>query len=271
METVKITRQLVTPAIAKRYLESNVSNRRISKPLLQRYVNEMKSGKWKEDTFELIKISKTGRILDGQHRLQAVVESNRPISFHVAHGIDESVFDVLDTGKSRNATDCFMVAGVKRNNLIPSIIAHYNLLEKGKKPGQQINNKSSNAELLRQYYKDEKLWQDVAKAAYCWYNAFAKVLPPSWIGGTYAYYYNLNPNKAIVFMNQLCTGLDISNNTISSLRNRLIKDKLSQRKMLPNLKMALITKAWNHFINDKQVNVLKYTASIEDFPIAIKG
>jgi hypothetical protein len=63
----------------------------------------MINNKWKQDTGECIKISKTGRILDGQHRLKAVILSNCSIYFYVATNIDDSVFDVLDTGKARNS------------------------------------------------------------------------------------------------------------------------------------------------------------------------
>ena len=271
MKPIEITKQLITPSIAKNYLEQNVHNRRISQPVLLRYVSEMINGKWKEDTGELIKISKTGRILEGQHRLQAIVKSNCSIYFHVVFNVDESVFDVLDTGKSRNASDCFTVAGVKLSNTIPSMIALYSLLEEGKKKGQQLNLTSTNAKLLEQYHKDADFWQNIARNAGHWYTTFAKILPPSFIGGFFAHFYERNPTKAEMFMNQLCTGSDITNQTINMLRNKLMQDKMAPRKMPPTLKMALIIKTWNNYINGSHVKILKFDGIRDEFPIAVKG
>lgn len=271
MENIEIKKQLLTPSIAKSYIEQNGHNRRISQPLLLRYVSDMTNGRWKEDTGELIKISKTGRILDGQHRLLAIIKSGCSLYFHVASNIDDNVFDVLDTGKSRNAPDCFMVAGVKLGNTIPSIISQYNLLREGKRGGVKANLKPTNSELLKQYYEDEIFWENIAKTSHNWYISFAKIITPSFIGGFYAHFYKLNPDKAEMFMNQLCTGLDISNVTISLLRNKLIQDKMSPRKMPPSLKMALTIKAWNNFVNGTSLKLLKFDTIRDEFPTAISG
>ncbi len=266
---LKITKQFITPSIAKAYLDSNPSNRRISKPMVLRYANDMMNGKWKEDTGETMKFSKSGRLLDGQHRLYAVVKANVTICFHVAFNVDESSFDVIDTGKGRNATDCFTIAGIKSYNKIPSIISYYNLLEQGKRQGQQLNIHATNAKLLEQYYEDEIFWQNTGRNAQNWYIAFAKILPPSFIGGFYAHFYNINPEKAEMFMNQLCTGSDISNQTINLLRKKLIQDKMSIRKMPPNLKMAFIIKTWNNFITGNNIKILRFDPESEKFPVAI--
>ena len=42
----------------------------------------------------MIKISKSGTILDGQHRLMAIIKANKGIWLHLATELDESIFDV---------------------------------------------------------------------------------------------------------------------------------------------------------------------------------
>jgi hypothetical protein len=270
MNTLEIKKQLITPSIANQLLEQNLHNRRVSKPVLARYVKDMVNGNWKQDTGELIKISKTGKILDGQHRLMAISKSNSSLYMHIAYNVDDNVFDVLDTGKSRNASDCFMVAGVKSSNSIPSIIAHFNMLESGKKINMALSSKSTNSELLEQYYNDEKFWIIVTQKTTNWYREFAKILPPSYIGGFFAHFYKRNPDKAELFMEQLCTGTGITNQTINLLRNKLMQDKMSLRKMPPSLKIALIIKAWNHYITGTQIKILKFDSVRDEYPTAIK-
>jgi hypothetical protein len=261
---------LITPTTARGMLELNTSNRRIKQPIVDMYAKDMAAGRWKENTGEVIKISQTNKILDGQHRLEAIVKSNVAILMHIAVGLEDSVFDVLDTGSSRNATDTFMVAGIKNENMIPSIISMYNLLDTNKRFGAQKNNKSTNSLLLNQYFSNEDYWQNLAKQSKIWYLAFAKILPPSFIGGFYAFFSKLNEDKADQFISELCTGLGSNNFVINLLRNKLMQDKMSPRKMPPSLKIALIIKAWNYYVTNKSVKFLKFDTVNEEYPKAIK-
>jgi hypothetical protein len=268
---LQIKKQLITPSIAKNYLEANIGNRPVSKQVLGRYINEMVNGRWKENTGELIKVSKTGKILDGQHRLHAVIKSNCSIYFHVIDNLEDSIFDVIDTGKSRNASDCFSIAQVKRANTIPSIIKQFHLLKSNyrNQAGKQFT--LTNSQLLDEYYKNELYWQNVARITHNWYDSFAKILSPSLIGGLYAFFDSVNSQKAEQFMNQLTTGNNISNNVVNLLRNKLMQDKMSPRKMHITIKMALIIKTWNHFVNNKTVALLKFDSVRDEFPSAESG
>lgn len=268
METIKITKELITPEIASRLIEKNQFNRRVAKPTVKLYANDMAAGRWMSDTAEMIKISKDGRILDGQHRLLAVIQSGCPIVFHIAHNVNDTVFEVLDTGKKRNATDVFHIAGVKRGNMIPSIISHYNLLERGFRIGAQLYSKGSNSELLNQYYESEQSWQVIARETMNWYNAFARILTPSFIGGTYAHLSNKDGLQATKFINELCTGNNITNNVINLLRSKLMHNKMASRKFSTNHAIALTIKAWNFYMQGKSPAILKFDSEKEKFPTA---
>ena len=268
MKTLKFIKQLVTPEIAKNYLLNNDGNRRVSPPRLLMYCDDILNGRWKEDTGECIKISVTKKVIDGQHRLLAIVKTGIALNLHIALDVNDDVFDVVDTGKSRNATDVFKIANIKFENSIPSIISTYNILLDNRKFGGQIHKSKTNAMLLEQYYENELFWQNVAKKSHNWYLSFAKILTPSFIGGFFAYFYQLDKNKATDFINQLTTGIAIENDVITMLRNKLMQDKMSQRKMPLNLKMALVIKAWNIFVKNKSIKQLKFDVLREEFPTA---
>jgi hypothetical protein len=226
----------------------------------------MKEGRWKSETGETIKIASNGRVLDGQQRLMAIVHSGCSIKFHIAFNLDESVFSVLDTGSSRNSSDTFRAAGIKHDNSIPSIIAHYNLLRSDNTTKSQINRKSTNSELLEQYFEDPEKWQRIANNSRNWYMNFAKILQPSYFGGFYALFSELDNEMAFSFFQQLATGSDITNSSVNLLRNKLIQDKTSIRKMPPSLKIALIIKAWNYFVKGEEPKILKFNPISDDFP-----
>jgi len=108
---MKTEKKTITPAMAAKMLERNVENR----PLSQRHVTflaaEMKSGRWK---FNGDTICFSGdRLIDGQHRLWAVMESGVSIEALVVDGLDDGCFMTKDIGKRRSANDMLHNAGYK--------------------------------------------------------------------------------------------------------------------------------------------------------------
>lgn len=255
--------------MAKEMLESNVSNRRVNLSMVSQYAFDMVNGNWKTDTAECIKFSKERILLDGQHRLLAIVKANTPILFHVAFDLDENVFDVLDTGKIRNTTDIFKINGIHKENVIPSIITQYNQIVLNKYASLQGVDTSTSHKLLKQYYESPEFWQNVARVATNYYILFAKIITPSMIGGFYAYFVKSDAELADNFFSQLCSGANITNNTILLLRNRLIQDKVSVKKIQKLTKVIFMIKTWNAFVLNKELKCLKFDASLEQVPLPI--
>jgi len=268
MEQLTINRVIITPEHAKQLLQKNKNNRKIKQPTVKRYANDMANGRWKSDTGEMIKISKEGNVLDGQHRLMAIVMANVPITMHIIYNVSQSVFDVLDTGAVRNAPDVFKVEGVKNNSSIPSIIQTYNLLKNKTKLGSRTKyNSLTNAELLQKYNEKPDFYQSVYHRASSWYKQFSKILPISLIGGLYIYFRDIDEDDAVEFNNQMCGGYSISHESIVLLRNTLIKDKVSTKSISIDTKIAYIIKVWNAYRQDKVIKQLKWIDG-EPFPIA---
>lgn len=101
----------VTPDMAKRWLQANKSNRNLRRPIVDRYARDMLAGNW-ELTGEAIKFAIDGGLLDGQHRLSAIVKSRVTVPMHVARGIDRAAQRVMDSGAARTAADAFGIAKV---------------------------------------------------------------------------------------------------------------------------------------------------------------
>ena len=93
----------VTPAHAEKWLEMNTGNRRIRPSHVRHLAKQMELGRWMLSP-EPIVFSKN-RLLDGQHRLSAVLMSGCTIKASVALVQDEDVFRVLDQGVNRSNSD----------------------------------------------------------------------------------------------------------------------------------------------------------------------
>ena len=68
-----ITLETITPAQAAEWLKGNTVNRRLVLHHVERLASEMLAGEWRI-TGDCIKLN-GDRLLDGQHRLQAIVQS----------------------------------------------------------------------------------------------------------------------------------------------------------------------------------------------------
>jgi hypothetical protein len=257
---------LITPDYARKILKTNKSNRVLRMPTILRYSKDMSNGNWKTDTAETIKISDEGNLIDGQHRLHAVIHSNQSIFFHVAYNIDRDVFKYLDTGASRSASDIFKIDGIKNAHSVTSIIQTYNRLKISGLRTLQKNQNLTNAELLDVYYENPEYWQYVCRKSDSWYDSFAKILSQSTIGGFFALFNDINKDDSENFVNQLCTGHNITNQTIELLRKRLIQEKISIKKTSPLIRNSMILKTWNLFRKNESVKVLKFDPEKESLP-----
>lgn len=263
---LEFKKELITPSRAKELLEANINNRRVRAKVVNRYAQDMLAGRWKENTGETIKISKTFIVLDGQHRFYAVIKANTPIFFDIAYGIDDSVSDVLDTGSGRSASDVFKLNRIANDAAMPSIIQMYHLLKNNNFAYRQKDMKLTNAQLLKKYNENEILWQDICKRSQNWYLSFAKILPQSFIGGFYSVFKEIDLDLAEQFINELCNGINVSNETMLLLRNKFMVDKMSQRKISPSLKSIFMIKCWNCFVKGIVLKKLSFDSERESYP-----
>jgi len=137
-EDIEVSVQTITPEDAKVLLQTNVNNRNLSRRRIGMYANDIKRGMWKltGDSIKLAKNPKTGevRLIDGQHRLLAIIEANLPVQTVVATGLEEDAFSVIDRGKTRTYNDVLNMSKVKNANTVSSVVRPVIVLEAGLNP-----------------------------------------------------------------------------------------------------------------------------------------
>lgn len=96
----------VTPEIAAQFLLNNKSNRAMRRTHVARLADDIREGRW-QLTHQGIAVSADGELLDGQHRLQAIIEAGVPVPMAVATGIaaDSAMGLMVDVGAVRSAAD----------------------------------------------------------------------------------------------------------------------------------------------------------------------
>ena len=92
---------VIQPDMAAAWLEQNTNNRSINNTRVKRYAADMAEGNWAV-TGDSIRFSKSGKLLDGQHRLWACVESAAPFTAYVLKGLPEDSQLYMDQGMPRS-------------------------------------------------------------------------------------------------------------------------------------------------------------------------
>ncbi len=96
---------LITPQMAEQWLNTvNKSNRKIRKYWVDHLAQEIRSGNFLK-THQGIGFSKSGRLLDGQHRLAAIIKADTPVEILVTTDLDDEAFKAMDNGVKRTMSD----------------------------------------------------------------------------------------------------------------------------------------------------------------------
>ena len=111
VSNIKFTTMTISPSMAENLLKTNNNNRAKSTVVIKNYAREMKLGRWSL-TAEPIMVTESGELINGQHRLEAVIVSGMHIDFTVAVVPDTSTFRVLDMGRKRSHAD---ILGIPRS------------------------------------------------------------------------------------------------------------------------------------------------------------
>lgn len=105
------TMLMVTPEMASRWLAQQHPNRRVNVGYVRYLVAEMKAGNW-QTTHQGIALDWNDRLVDGQHRLHAIVASGQTVMVQVTRGVDyETSMAAVDQGRVRSAGDMLRMTG----------------------------------------------------------------------------------------------------------------------------------------------------------------
>jgi hypothetical protein len=97
--------EMVTPSVAATWLQQNAQHqRRLRKSTVDAYAQQMKAGQW-ELTHQGIAFDVNGALIDGQHRLAAVVQANVTVPMLITTGAPVESFGALDCGATRSLGD----------------------------------------------------------------------------------------------------------------------------------------------------------------------
>ena len=113
--------QTITPERASQLLAANTTNRPVSRAVVRSFAQAMRRGEWMV-THQGIAFDTRGVLVDGQHRLAAIIEADVPVEVTVFTEVGEGTFDVLDTGKRRSGADVLAIEGEKSSTMLAAMV-----------------------------------------------------------------------------------------------------------------------------------------------------
>lgn len=261
----------ITPAKARIMLRWNNRNRRISKSRLRRFIKDMQDGEWRF-TGDTIQFS-TERLLNGQHRLQACIESGKSFESFVVFGVDDDSFAYMDIGGVRTAADVFGIHGVKNPLNVASAVRFLHAYDSGITIGRDgrisAQGRTTNAELYRLF--DEK-YRDLEKTSSILYG-FAnhcRLAPASLMYALHYICWRKNQKQANTFFAKIYSGLNFDgrDDPAYKLYQRLVENHGALEK-ISKLTIAMLTiKAWNGMRQGRSIGILAVRKK-EKFPEAL--
>jgi hypothetical protein len=246
MTKVTTSIETITPALALEYLENMPKNRRRSQPLIDRYTSDMQNGEWRTGLGDPLRFSVEDALIDGQHRLWAVASAGVTLDFTVIRGLPTEAMLFLDGGRARSLADALYLNGEADTFALAGAINFYagylkhQMIQKTR-PGDTL----TKAQGLRALEQHPGLRDEVKVAS-----SIRRQLKGGggrWAAATYVLR-GTNDEDTEAFVNHLITGENLhAAHPVLQLRQRLLEDAISQRKLQVRDYTALIFKSWNMY------------------------
>ena len=264
--TIEIKTMSIGPDQAKALLSRNIKNRDLSQSFVNRYAADMLNHNWSDDV-SMIRVDKEGNLQDGQHRLEAVVQSGTTQSFVVAENCPVEDFKKLDLGRGRTSRDALTVLGYKRPRIMSGAIRLVSLWNRGKLTEStvkyqtesgtpNVNSHLSKADTIIQaikYAEKHPMVNPLIESA-CGFQKSFRIVPAS-VFGAFLFKANELGDTTTDFAKEFLAEFVDCNGKPGTATHSLFTKLVQQSKQninygLPN-RLALFVVAWNAWIKGK--------------------
>ena len=250
----------LTPELAGELLKKNKHNRKPSEKQVAFYVNQMKSGLWKENG-EAIIIGDDNVIKDGQHRLIAVIKAKHSYRVPLITEVDSNAMDTIDTGKNRSLHDIISLNGYSYPNYkakLAKLILSSSHKSKGKGSATKhvlfgdSNRHISNSAGLDYVIENNNFLNEIIKMAsqICTKspNAVISIADLAFVAYMLVRY-DLENEYIRGFLKELSGAEYAGDSSASYVYKCMVKAKNSKTHLNKYWLKGLIIKAWNNYIN----------------------
>lgn len=236
----------IRPQDATEWLKCNHANRPVRKSHIHFLAREILSGNWQVNG-QAIVIAEDEQILDGQHRLFAIIEAGKPIQSLVVYGITPEAFRTIDTGAVRTGSDAlslhFPDRGIGIIRAVSTGVQWCDRLEQGYVRGGG-RDKLSNTDVINYCKQHPSLF--ACAETLTGYPHDARPISLGCGTALYELFNRKHVEQAERFMRRFFTGEDqVRTDPEYILRQAFIKDSERAAKFPMAIRMRMVIKGWN--------------------------
>lgn len=148
---------------AKFLLNLNTNNRRKKNSRVAQYLFDINNDKFEFNGSSIV-ISKDGILLDGQHRLMALEQSdNKKIEVVLVTGIEEKTMSTIDIGAKRTASDVLKINNISNNSALAATVKlclEEFFMNRKKESGERSRGEKTIKETIIIPYTNEEIMQE---------------------------------------------------------------------------------------------------------------
>lgn len=248
----------IDPNTADVFLSMNTKNRPLNLTRSKRIAEAIKRGEWQLNG-DAIRISKSGVLLDGQHRLMAIKLSGMSVESFVITGLEDEVFKTIDTNaKARGAADIFAINGEKNSTSLAASALLLFFYRKNNVPFKMSPADYATPIELQSIVEENPDLRNCVNfsgsSSWC-----RKYVTQTVTGFCLFVFREKNEQKGTDFFELLETGAGLHKNSpILVLRNRLIMESSDKNvKISQKYKVSLIFKSFKHFLAGDEIKQLR--------------
>jgi len=261
---ITVTIETVGPKEAEAMLGRNPRNRKLSDHRVSNLARDMAEGRWRLNG-ETVKFNGDGTLLDGQHRLAAVIRSGVTVPFVVVRGLETEDQETIDHGATRTVGNALELRGEQDASLIAAAALLAWKIDQNDSPVQGGGIPYPSATEIIQYL-DEHVELRLSKPVGRVSNASVVRSPPSSAVALHYLMARKSGDLSDRFWASIADGTNLTNgHPAKTLRDQLIRDLSAPRRMNRTNMLALTIKAWNFLRAGKTIRLLKWS-SLEQFP-----
>lgn len=235
----------VTPEMAGEWLAGNTVNRKIRQAPVNQYASDMLAGRWTL-TGDAICFSPDGLLLNGQHRLNAVVSSGMTIPMLVMRNIPAEAMGNMDAGAKRSQADFLNFQGETHTAALASALKLALIYSDGRLYRDRKVQSTSNGELLEFLEENPDIRESVA---FIYANAKKVDLTPTAKIVTHWLFARASDRaQADLFYELLSTRIGLpAGSPILALDSRIREMRRQRVRLTHREELYLLVKAWNYW------------------------
>lgn len=254
----------VTPEIAERWLAGNTVNRNLRSTAVRQYAADMVAGRWTL-TGDALCFAPDGKLLNGQHRLSAIIASGCTVPMLVMRNVAPESMRNMDTGRARTAADTLRFEG-EQNATALAAAARLALLYSDGRLYKDHRLRSVSIGELQQFIADHP---DLRESVHAISSArVGNVTPTAQVVAHWMFTQTAGAHDATSFFLSLrdLVGLE-AGSPILALNSRLRDARQKRTKLTHREELYLLVKGWNYWRTGHHVSKIAAQPKSGEFRI----